>query len=420
MATGGSAIHLPNSAAKPNNATATCSATRAVEERIALECPNRANRDFAPTTTGSLGEFRMPAPATPAEVIATVRKSPGHRVKVAVSDIDGILRGKYIHKDKFVSAVEGGFGFCDVVFGWDSQDVCYDNTTLTGWHKGFPDALARLDLSTHRRVPWDDNVDFFLGEFVLQKNGREVPFPLDGRQVLKRVLKRAEKLGLKPMCGLEFEWFNFAETPQSWADKKGVGPTPITPGHVRLFAASRQSLARIFRRAVAETAAFGIPIEGLHTETGPGVLRSGDRIFRSARGRRSRDCCSRPRRKEIGARFGIMPSFMAKWSAQYPGCSGHMPPIAVRRQEERLPRCQRPRTSMSTRVRELSRGAASSICSSSRRCSGRRSTATSVWSTASGRRSSRHGASTTARRASASSRARLRRRGSKRAAPAPT
>ena len=28
--------------------------------------------------------------------------------------------------------------------------------------------------------------------------------------------------------------------------------------------------------------------------------------------------------KEIGARYGIMPSFMAKWSAQYPGCSGHL------------------------------------------------------------------------------------------------
>jgi glutamine synthetase len=27
--------------------------------------------------------------------------------------------------------------------------------------------------------------------------------------------------------------------------------------------------------------------------------------------------------KEIAARFGIMPSFMAKWSQQYPGCSGH-------------------------------------------------------------------------------------------------
>jgi glutamine synthetase len=28
--------------------------------------------------------------------------------------------------------------------------------------------------------------------------------------------------------------------------------------------------------------------------------------------------------KEIGARFGIMPSFMAKWNAKYPGCSGHV------------------------------------------------------------------------------------------------
>jgi len=28
--------------------------------------------------------------------------------------------------------------------------------------------------------------------------------------------------------------------------------------------------------------------------------------------------------KEIGLRFGIMPSFMAKWSAAYPGCSGHI------------------------------------------------------------------------------------------------
>src|SRR5436309_3569850 len=96
----------------------------------------------------SLGRHSMPTSASPAQVIAAVRSSPGHRVKVAVSDIDGILRGKYVHKDKFESAVAGGFGFCDVVFGWDCNDTCYDNTTLTGWHKGFPDAVARLDLST--------------------------------------------------------------------------------------------------------------------------------------------------------------------------------------------------------------------------------------------------------------------------------
>src|SRR5947209_321810 len=235
----------------------------------------------------------MPASASPAQVIAAVRKTPGHRVKVAVSDIDGILRGKYIHKEKFESAVEGGFGFCDVVFGWDCNDTCYDNTTLTGWHKGFPDALARLDLSTHRNVPWDDGVDFFLGEFVVHKNGREEPFPLDGRQVLKRVLKRAEKLGVMPMCGLEFEWFNFAETPQSWADKKGVGPTPITPGMFGYSLLRANHSREYFAALFSELAAFRVPIEGLHTETGPGVfevaivfseaLEAADRRFLGAR-----------------------------------------------------------------------------------------------------------------------------------------
>ena len=77
--------------------------------------------------------------ATPKEhpAVTAVRESGAGKVKVAVSDIDGILRGKVLHKDKFFSAAEphpgGGFGFCDVVFGWDSSDQCYDNAQVTGW-----------------------------------------------------------------------------------------------------------------------------------------------------------------------------------------------------------------------------------------------------------------------------------------------
>jgi glutamine synthetase len=37
------------------------------------------------------------------------------KVRVAVADIDGVLRGKYISVDKFISAAQKGFGFCDVV-----------------------------------------------------------------------------------------------------------------------------------------------------------------------------------------------------------------------------------------------------------------------------------------------------------------
>jgi glutamine synthetase len=252
--------------------------------------------------------------------LAALKKSGAAKVKVAVSDIDGILRGKYLHIGKFESAAEGGFGFCDVVFGWDSQDDCYDNTQVTGWHRGFPDALAQVDLGTARHVPWDGGVPFFLGNFV---NADGSAHPVCPRQTLKRVLARAEKMGFAVMTGFEFEWFNFRETPQSWAAKKGVGPEPITPG---MFGYSLLRMADnpgFFNALMDEMAAFGIPIEGLHTETGPGVYEVAI-AFSTALEQADRAILFKTGAREIGKRFGIMPSFMAKWNASYPGCSGHI------------------------------------------------------------------------------------------------
>lgn len=252
--------------------------------------------------------------------LIAIRQSAATKVKVACSDIDGVLRGKYLHRDKFFSAAEGGFGFCDVVFGWDSSDQCYDNTTVTGWQHGFPDALARLDLSTLRQVPWDDKVPFFLGEFV---NADGSPYPVCPRQVLKRVLRRAEQLGFQPMAGMEFEWFNFVETPQTWAAKKGVGPETLTPG---MFGYSLLRMADnrgFFNALMDEMAAFSVPIEGLHTETGPGVYEAAI-AFSGALEQADRAILFKTGAKEIGKRFGVMPSFMAKWNASLPGCSGHI------------------------------------------------------------------------------------------------
>jgi glutamine synthetase len=262
-----------------------------------------------------------PTPEHPA--LTAVRKSGSHKVKVAVSDIDGVLRGKYLHIDKFLGAAEpapaGGFGFCDVVFGWDVADQTYDNTQLTGWQHGFPDALARLDLATQRCVPWDGNVPFFLGEFVRPDH---TPSPICPRQTLKRVLARAEKMGFTAMCGMEFEWFNFLETPQSWDAKCGVNPEPITPGMFG-YSLLRMNRNREFMNALMdEMLAFGVPIEGLHTETGPGVFEAAI-MFSEALEAADRGLLFKAGAKEIAARFGIMPSFMAKWSQQYPGCSGH-------------------------------------------------------------------------------------------------
>lgn len=46
----------------------------------------------------------------------------GHITDKTGIDEDGVLRGKIMSKSKFLSAVKTeGFGFCSVIFGWDSE-----------------------------------------------------------------------------------------------------------------------------------------------------------------------------------------------------------------------------------------------------------------------------------------------------------
>jgi glutamine synthetase len=255
------------------------------------------------------------------DVLELVQAHAQPKVKVAVTDIDGVLRGKYLAKEKFLAAAKGGFGFCNVVLGWDSGDVCYDDVSYTGWHTGYPDAHVRLDLDTCRQVPWDGSVPFFLGEFV-EANGI-TPLDLCPRQLLRKVIARAQGLGFSAACGVEFEWFNFRETPQSWAAKGYVRPEPITPGMFG-YSILRAGQNRPFVNAIIdELGAFGVPIEGLHTETGPGVYEAAI-LYSDALEAADRAVLFKTSVKEIGARFGIMPSFMAKWNEKLPGCSGHI------------------------------------------------------------------------------------------------
>src|SRR6478752_7403703 len=121
---------------------------------------------------------------------ATLKKrfeSQGIRkVKIGGFDLDGVLRGKYVSLDKFWSAVESGFGFCDVIFGWDIGDVLYDNAKVTGWHTGFPDATTRIDLNTFRLIPWEPGTAFFLLDFVNVAS-------IAPRQVLQQVIEKASQ-----------------------------------------------------------------------------------------------------------------------------------------------------------------------------------------------------------------------------------
>jgi glutamine synthetase len=149
------------------------------------------------------------------------------KVKLGAFDIDGILRGKYLALDKFWSSAEGGLGFCDVVFGWDCGDQLYDNARVTGWHTGYPDVKATIDLSTYRRIPWEPGTAAFLMDF---EEAAGKPLPVSPRQLLQRIDAKARGMGLQVKASSEYEFFIFKETPQSLREKDYRNLEPLSPG----------------------------------------------------------------------------------------------------------------------------------------------------------------------------------------------
>ncbi len=254
------------------------------------------------------------------EITDKIKKADTSKIKFAVADIDGILRGKYIHKNKFLETLEKHVPFCDVIFGWDSGDVCYNNTELTGWHTGYPDAQAKIDVDTYREIPWENSIPFFLADFSGTGSKYETVCP---RTLMKRVTADCESLGFKPFFALETEWFNFKGIPGDLNLSDSTQLRPITPGMFG-YSLLRTSLNSNYLTDLFDLLKqFDIPLEGLHTETGPGVYEAAivyDEILAAA----DKAALFKNSVKEIAYRHNMTATFMAKWNTKLPGCGGHI------------------------------------------------------------------------------------------------
>lgn len=258
-----------------------------------------------------------PRPTSAADLEALLDAHGITKHKIGVFDIDGVLRGKYVDRSKFLSAAETGFGFCDVVLGWDSDDQLYDNATVSGWHTGYRDAPVTLDPSTARRMPFEPDTLLVIGGFSGDYG------PVCPRGVLQRTLDRAASMGFGVDAALEYEFFVFDETPQSIREKNYRGLTPITPGMFGYSVLRNTVHHEIYHELLDTMAAMDCDIEGLHTETGPGVIEAALRVDEAMRAA-DKAALFKTFTKVLMQRRGLMATFMAKWSNEYPGQSGHI------------------------------------------------------------------------------------------------
>ncbi len=274
-----------------------------------------------------------------------------HRVKLGAFDMDGVLRGKHVSLEKFQSAAgsgaptgaphsalgrigspslkpingetavdSGGMGFSDVIFGWDIGDVLLDNVKLTGWHTGYPDAVARIDLDTYRAIPWEPGTALFLLD-LYDKGGR--PMEVAPRSLLRRVIAKAESLWFRASFAAEYEFWFFRETAHSLREKGFHNLTPLSPGMFGYSVVRASANAGLVTDLIDKLKEFRIPLEGLHTETGPGVYEAAITVD-DAMAAADKAALFKTAVKELGARHGLTPTFMAKWSADLPGSSGHL------------------------------------------------------------------------------------------------
>lgn len=254
---------------------------------------------------------------TAAEMRALIEARKLTQIKVGLFDLDGVMAGKYMSRDKFLSALDGGFGFCDCIFGWDVNNKLYDNTTLTGWQKGYADAQVRVIPGSWRELPLEENMILVQGEVV----GRLEP--LCPRGLLRRVLKRAEDMGFSAMSGIEYEFLVADESNESLLSHGYHDFKPLGRGAFGYSMLRNSVNTEFYRGLIQMCEQMGMSLEGLHEETGPGQLEAAltvDHALAAA----DNAALFKTFAKVLAEKQGRTATFMAKWHQDYSGQGGHI------------------------------------------------------------------------------------------------
>ncbi|OCK90005.1 glutamine synthetase/guanido kinase [Cenococcum geophilum 1.58] len=256
-------------------------------------------------------------------------------VKVAGVDVDGILRGKLMAKKKFLSIAREGFGFCSVVFGWDMHDQTYfRELKISNKENGYRDVIAVPDLSSFRRIPWENNMPFFLVSFL--DPDTHASLSACPRSLLKRAVDKLAGNGLAAMAGAEYEFYQFrapqshdgpernSSSTASFLRDNPVNSLPFLTEGMFGYSLTRPVHNQEYYYSIFDTCAqFRCGIEGWHTESGPGVFEAALE-FGEITQMADKAALFKLVVKSLGSKFGITPCFMAKPRQGLPGNSGHM------------------------------------------------------------------------------------------------
>jgi glutamine synthetase len=257
------------------------------------------------------------------EVARLIAEHGIETVKIGTPDMDGVYRGKRLVTRQFLDGLGGaGFANCDVIFGWDIAEELITGAPLAigSADGGFADILLRPDLATFRIVPWEPASAAVVCD-ACDEHGD--PVAQSPRTALLRTIDRAKKLGFTPMTSAEYEFRIFREDQESLRAKNYTALRPLNPGY-NCYSISHASIDDdVVGGLRRHMDAYGVEVEGYNREHGEGMYEMNLR-FTGALEAADRAMLFKSGAKEILAQYGAVPTFMAKYSDQMDGCSGHI------------------------------------------------------------------------------------------------
>ena len=120
-------------------------------------------------------------------------------------------------------------------------------------------------------------------------------------------------MGYTAHAAFEYEFFLFNETPHSVRQKNYQNLQPITPGFFGYSMLRNSVHAELYQELLDMGESMGFPIEGLHTETGPGVIEAA-LVVDEAGNDADKAALFKTFTKVWAQRRDLMATFMAKWS----------------------------------------------------------------------------------------------------------
>ena len=242
-------------------------------------------------------------------------------VLTCIVDMQGRLMGKRFTASHFVASAWHETHCCNYLLATDLEMATPDGYATTSWVKGYGDYIMKPDLDTIRPLPWLEGTVMVLCDLLDHHTHEEVP--QSPRSILKAQVKRAEAMGLSPVCATELEFFLFEGTLKENSARGFAGLKPISDYNedYHIFQTSKEE--GVMRPIRNHLVAAGIPVENSKGEAEAGQEELNIR-YDAALKTAEYHTIAKHAVKEIAWGQGVSATFLPKWAADKVGSSSHV------------------------------------------------------------------------------------------------